>query len=226
MRKWDAISWYASSIVIVSGALAGITGNGNFLFLSVLAYFLRPTLHAFGAAPHLADERELSIGYRSGNIALMAVIITAVLLALKRSADGQHTDDLNTIIIVGIAARALSGILMSRSYLETAVRISASLGLAFIAFGLAEGGVSLESLQHLLPGLFFIGLGFAGKRFPMIGAVVYSVLAISAFVGISFLLRGTFSIYQLITGTLIGAPLGSVAYCFYKGRTISIAPAE
>lgn len=217
MRKWDIISWFATAIVTLGVVAAASTGNGYFMLLAVLAYFLRPTLHAFGLFSRLTDERELSIGYRSGNIALMAVIATAALLAMMRASEGQHTDDLNAVIIVGIVARALSGILLSRSYLDTGVKISVTLGLAIGAFGLLEGGVTLESLQHVLPGLFFIILAFVGRRFPMVGAGVYALLALGLFLLISFFLRSTFSVYQLVTGLLIGVPLGAVAYCFYRG---------
>ncbi len=83
MFKKDAIFWWATAIFIMALVLAGIFKNQLFLFLMVGSYLLRPTLASLGLAKNLVDERQMSIQYRSGNIAFVIMIIACIILAVN-----------------------------------------------------------------------------------------------------------------------------------------------
>jgi hypothetical protein len=217
MPKWDTISWWAMGIFVVSLVLTAVTKNDMFLFLMVGSYMLRPTLYALGIALKYADERQTLIQYRSGNLALTVLIAAVIILAIKASFQGKPTDDFNLLVVVGLAARALAGVLMIGDYREAGVRIAVGVGALIMLFAVIEHGGGLSALPETLPGVIILLIGLLGTRKPFVSAVVFAVLSILAFVLIAFMGGRGFSIVQLISALLVSLPLAAAGYCLFKG---------
>jgi hypothetical protein len=217
MPKWDTVSWWAAGIFVVSLALAAATKNDVFLFLMVGSYMLRPTLYALGLATKYADERQTSIQFRSGNLALTVLILAVIVFAIKAEMEGKPTDDFNALVIIGLAARALAGVLMIGDYREAGVRIAVGVGSLWILFVAVENGPALRALPEAAPGIIILLIGLLGRRKPLISAVVFALLSILLFVFIGFRTGRGFSIYQLITAFLVSLPLAASAFCLFKG---------
>jgi hypothetical protein len=217
MHKWDAISWWATGIFVLSAVLAAALQNDQFLFLMVGSYMLRPTLQALGFALKYSDERQMSIQYRSGNLALTILIVAIIVLAIKNNIEGKPSDDFNVLVIIGLAARALAGILMIGDYRAVGMRITVGVGSLWIIFILAENGLALKGIPEAGPGIIFVLLGLLGQRIPRIIAGVLGVLAMAALYFIAFRTGHGFTFYQAITGLLVSLPLAAASFCFFKG---------
>ena len=87
MFRRDKIFFFACGLCCVGVALA-VMGYEFALLLFVVAYLIRPALHEFGIARQYADERQLTIHSRSGNIGFIVVMLAAVGFALWRIAHG------------------------------------------------------------------------------------------------------------------------------------------
>ncbi len=177
MIKRDRIFYAACGLFMVGIVLALMEYEFALLFI-VGAYLLRPTLHVFDLAGKKADERQVQIHSRSGNVAFIAVIITAIGLALLRIANGETAEEFYALIGIGIAARALVGLLMIGEFRRTGVLIIIAVGVVTALFGLASGGFSPAGLFVCLLGLLFASLGFAARRFPRAIAAVLTVIAL------------------------------------------------
>ncbi len=81
MFKRDRIFFAACGIFAVGVVLEIMNMDLGLLFL-VGAYLLRPTLHAFDLATKFADERQVEVHSRSGNIAFIAVMLAMLGFAL------------------------------------------------------------------------------------------------------------------------------------------------
>ena len=216
MHKWDAISWWATGIFVLSAALAAAMQNDQFLFLMVGSYMLRPTLQALGFALKYSDERQMSIQYRSGNIALTVLILAIIVLAIKARMEGKPQDDLNILLCIGLAARALVGVLMVGDYRAVGVRISVSVGALWALFVLAEHGLALDGIPEAGPGIIMVLIGLLGKRQPKISAPIFAVLALAAMYIIGLRSGHNITFSQVIVGLLISLPLAASSFCFFK----------
>src|SRR3989339_1205800 len=108
MLKKDGIFWAATGIFVLAIVIFAITGEQLWLALMIASYLLRPTLASFGVVRRYVDERQMSIHYRSGNIAFAAMMITSVCLAvIQSSKDDPSWELFNILIIVGLATKAL-----------------------------------------------------------------------------------------------------------------------
>lgn len=221
MHKWDSISWFATGIFILSLLLAYIFHNDLFLFLMAGSYMLRPTLYALGLFTKTADERQMLIQYRSGNIALTILIIVIIIFAVKANMEGKPADDFNLLVITAIAARALSGILMMGNYKKTGVIIALSVGALWLLFVILSHGISLGMLAEAAPGLVILLTGFIGIKKPLISSAVFIIVTVLAFYFIAFKTGNGFTIYQLTTAVLVCIPLSMAAFCFYKSSKVS-----
>jgi hypothetical protein len=123
------------------------------------------------------------------------------------------------ILIVGIAARALSGILMNMSYRQTAMRVGFAVGSLMLSFTVLSHGVSLESLMEGLPALAILGLTALGLKYPSVSAAGFAVAAVVLFYVIGFKSPHGFTFYQFIVSFLVCLPLAIVAYAFLQLRT-------
>ena len=110
--------------------ISAITRDRLWLFLMIASYLLRPTLASLGVARGYVDEREMSIQYRSGNIAFAVMIVASVFLAVVQSRKGDRSWDLfNIVIILGLVSKALFNVLLVRNYREAGSRIIMAVGL-------------------------------------------------------------------------------------------------
>jgi hypothetical protein len=217
MLKWDAISWWATALFILSAILAAVFKNDAYLFLMVGSYMLRPTLYALGVATKYADERQMSIQYRSGNLALTIVILAIILFAIKARIEGKPADDFNALLVIALAARAVTGVLMIGDYRSVAMKISISLGALWLLFVLAENGFSLAMLKEGSPGILIALIGVLGKWQPKISGAIFGILACVACYFIGFRTGHGFTFYQAMTSMLVAVPLLASSYCFFKG---------
>jgi predicted neutral ceramidase superfamily lipid hydrolase len=216
MFKKDPIFWWASGIFIMALLLAAITQNQLWLTLLIGSYLLRPTLASLGVAHRYVDERQLSIHYRSSNIAFVVMIIVSIIFAAKLNAEGNDAWEIfNLIIVAGLAVKALFNVILAKNLREGATKIIISAGLLitlFVAMGSVEEGVTLRSLQRLLPPLTIVGLGILSKHYPrLVGVVVFIATAALEFV----ILRKGFTWAQIGTAFIIGIPLITAGVCLY-----------
>ena len=99
MLKRDWIFWVASGIFALSIVIAAITRDQLWLFLMVASYLLRPTLASLGLARRSTDERQMSIQYRSGNIAFAVMIVASIVLAVVQQSKGDKSWEMFNIVI-------------------------------------------------------------------------------------------------------------------------------
>ena len=215
MFKKDFIFWVATCIFILGIVLYGITQNQLWLFILVGSYLLRPTLASLNIAKSHVDERQMSIQYRSGNIAFTVMIIGCIIMAVYQGSKDDHSWELfNAIVIIGLAAKAMSNIILVGNYREAATKIIMTVGLMIVLFVALENGFSLGGLIESLPGLGIIIVGWLSKKYPKtIGGIIFGI-TIGMFVLI--MSRG-FVIGQIITAVLICVPLASAGIGLIHG---------
>jgi hypothetical protein len=215
MFKKDAIFWWATAIFIMALLLAGIFKNQLFLFLMVGSYLLRPTLASLGLAKHLVDERQMSIQYRSGNIAFVVMIIACIILAVYLCLQEDHSwEFFNIAIILGLAGKALSNVILTGNYRDGAVKIVMTIGLLMALFELIEGGFALTSLVNAIPGLAIAGVGWLGRMFPRtIAGIVFLITIVLS----GFVLAKGLTIGQIAITTIIAVPMITAGICLIIG---------
>lgn len=74
MIKRDPIFWWASAIFVLGLILFAVTQDQVWLALGIVSYLLRPTLASLVVAGEYVDERQMSLHYRSGNLAFAVMI--------------------------------------------------------------------------------------------------------------------------------------------------------
>jgi hypothetical protein len=152
--KKDAIFWCASGVFVAALILAAVTRNDLWLFLMVASYLLRPTLASLGVARRFVDERQMSIQYRSGNIAFAVMLGAAIVLAVMQRIKGDPGwEFFNIVIILGLASKALFNMLLVKNYREAGSRIIMAVGALVVLFVAAENGPNLAGLAEASPGL-------------------------------------------------------------------------
>jgi hypothetical protein len=213
MRKKDPIFWAAAAIFALACVITAVTREQLWFFLAIASYLLRPTLASLGVARRYVDERQMSLQYRSGNIAFAVMIVACVVLAVIQSAKGDHSWELfNTVIILGLAAKALFNVLLTKNYREAASRIIMAVGLLATLFVAAENGASLGGLIEASPFLAIVAIGWLSRKFPRtIGGVIIAA-------GILILFRilwDRFTLGQLTTALLICGPLFTAGACLF-----------
>lgn len=224
MLKRDWIFWWATAIFVLAIVLFAVTQEQLWLTLMIASYLLRPTLASLGVARQLVDERQMSIHYRSGNIAFAAMMAAAVTLAVVQSAKGDPDWDLfNIVIIVGLAAKALFNVLLVKNYRQAATRIIIAVGLMMTLFSSMSHGFSLMTLAEAAPGLAIVGIGFLSRKFPrIVGILVFVATAALLFV----ILGKGFTIGQITTAVVIGVPLILAGACLFWGDKEDLNPED
>jgi hypothetical protein len=213
MLKKDPIFWYASGIFVLAIIIYAITGEQLWLTLMIASYLLRPTLASLGVGRKSVDERQMSIQYRSGNIAFAAMMIAAIVLAVVQSSKGDPNWDLfNIIVIVGLAAKALSNVLLVKNYRQAATRIIMTVGLMVALFASMSHGLSVATIMEAAPGLIVVGIGWLSGKFPrLVGILVFVVTA-----GLLVVILGKgFNLGQITTAAVIGIPLILAGLCLF-----------
>jgi len=211
MLRRDWIFWVASGIFALAIALAAITQEQLWLFLMVASYLLRPTLASLGMARRSTDERQMSIQYRSGNIAFAVMIVASIVLAVVQQSKGDKSWEMfNIVIVLGLATKALFNVLLLKSYREVGSRIIMAVGMLVLLFVAVENGFTLGGLIESAPWILIVGIGWVSRKFPRtIAALVFVAAAALLFVILS---RG-FTVGQLATAMLVCVPLITAGVC-------------
>ncbi len=213
MFKRDRIFYVACGFSGV-GLILAIMGYELNLLLFVAAYLLRPALHEFGLAKRFADERQLEIHSRSGNLAFVVVILAMVGMVFWRIADGESTGELYTLIGIGLAARALTGLVMAGEYRKAGVVIISAVGLFLALFIVLMGGFSYASAFGVVLGLIIVGFGQLGRKFPKTISIAMATLAVGAIL--------LFDLFQFHRGDmemwlLFVTPVVTSSVCLFLG---------
>lgn len=177
MLKRDRI-FYTACGLTSTGLILAILGYDLSLLLFVAAYLLRPALHEFGLARRYADERQHEIHSRSGNLAFIVVMVAMVGMTLWRIAEGSGTGEMYTLIGIGLAARALTGLVMAGEYRKAGVVIISATGVFLALFIIMVEGLSAASAVGVLIGLMIIGFGQLARKFPRVIAILMGVLVV------------------------------------------------
>ena len=211
LKKKDPIFWSATGIFLVSMALAGVTQNQLWLFLMVASYLLRPTLASLGIARRMMDERQMSIQYRSGNIAFAVMMIASITLAVWLNIKGDHSWEMfNIVILLGLATKALFNVLLVKDYREVGSRIIMAVGMLVVLFVSMENGLSLAGLVESAPWLIIVAIGWAAKKYPRTVATLVFVVAAAL---LFFILGKGLTVGQFATALLVCTPLGIAGVC-------------
>lgn len=218
MFKKDPIFWLATFIFVSAIVIYSLTQNQLWLFLLAGSYLLRPTLASLNIAKSLVDERQMSIQYRSGNIAFAVMIIACIIMAVYQSSKDDHSwEFFNAIVIIGLAAKALSNVFLIGNYRESGTKIIIAVGLMSVLFASLENGFSIGTLMESTPGLAIVGIGWLSKKFPRtIGGII---LAVTVMLSIFILSRG-FIIGQIITAVLVSVPLVTAGVILIVGDRV------
>lgn len=213
MPKRDPIFWAATAIFVVSLILAG-TVHPVALLLMSFSYLLRPTLHALGLAQRCADERQLTIQFRSGNIAFTVVVAGLLILAAERQLRSEPADAYFALLCIGLAAKALSHRLLGKDWRPTGIVIVLSVAALMTLFGLLEEGLTLAGLIHSIPGLILAAIGLTAFRLPRVAGVMTFAAAGSAIYYFHL-----YTLRQLPVFLLLAVPLLIASICLYFGGT-------
>jgi len=218
MFKRDPIFWCASAIFVLVLALYAITQYDVLLMLIVFAYLLRPTLASLGVARKYVDERQMSLNYRSGNIAFVVTIIACIVMSAKLRAENNAAAEMFfLVIVIGTVAKALFNVLLTKDFREVAPKIIVSAGFFIALFAgisnIDHGIFSLSFIMNVLPGMVLIGIGITSKYFPRIASVLILLLTLF-FIIWRFIKVG---IEDTIMNILIlGVPLLAASYGLWR----------
>ena len=221
MVKKDPIFWWAAGIFVLALVLMAATQNQFWLVLMIGSYLLRPTLASLGLARRYVDERQMSIHYRSGNIAFAVMIITCIILAIKLNADGNPEWEMFIVaIVVGLATRALFNVILVMNPRKAAPNVIIAAGLLltlFVSISEVESGLSLGTFLRVASMLVIVGVGLLSKKFPKIaGGIMFAITAVL----VVFILKKGFAIAQVATALIVGMPLAtSAAFLFTRDKS-------
>jgi hypothetical protein len=213
MPKRDKIFFAACGVFTVGLVLAIMDLDLGLLFL-VGAYLLRPTLHAFDLAMKFADERQVQIHSRSGNIAFIAVMLAVVGMALGQLAKGEQPEAMYAILSVGIGARAITGLLLGGDFRKAASIIIMVVGSIVALFIFISEGFSTPSFVFGGFALSFVLLGVAAIKFPRAIALVLAVVAFGMIISLRLYEFRTVNggAWMVVVCLLIAAA------CLFRGR--------
>ncbi len=178
MIKRDRIFCIACGLMVV-GIILAIMELYIALLPLVGAYLLRPTLHALGLGRKYADERQIQIFSRSGNVGFLVVMFGASVLAILRMAQGEPPDDFHLLIFLGLVTKAIIGLLMIGDLRNAGVIILISFGVIMGVFAglqgfdeIRAGETPWETFAGIGLIIVFITLGLLARKYPRPVAVV------------------------------------------------------
>jgi hypothetical protein len=222
MFKKDPIFWLATFIFVSAIAIYGLTQNQLWLFLLAGSYLLRPTLASLNIAKSLVDERQMSIQYRSGNIAFAVMIIACIIMAVYQSSKDDHSwEFFNAIVIIGLSAKALSNVFLVGNYRESGTKIIMGVGLMLVLFVSLENGFSIGTLIESAPWWGIVGVGWLSKKFPRTIGVIILAITISLLI---FILKKGFVVGQIITAVVVSVPLVTAGVSLIVGDRVEKDP--
>jgi len=223
----DSIFWWASGIFALALLLFFVTQDSSWLFLGIVSYLLRPTLASLGIARRHMDERQMTINYRSGNIAFAVTIITCVIVAVMLAARNDHAFEyFHMVIIVGLVTKALFNVILVKNFREAATKILISVGLLvalFNSFESFDNWSAIRFLKYITPGLSIAGIGLLSKYYPRPAGVLIVVAAL--FLLWRIFVKG-FSWGQIATAVVVCVPLllGGILLIRIRDRNIEAGP--
>ena len=214
MFKKDPIFWAATVIFLAALLLTTVTQNQLWLALMIGSYLLRPTLASLGIGRRFVDERQMSLYYRSGNIAFAVMIIACIILVVKLNAENNHDWEMFALVIaIGLATKALLNVVLAKSFRQGATKIIVTVGLLITLFAALETpgeGLNPGMLMHFLPGLTILATGWVSKFYPRpVAILVFAVTAVL----ITLILSKGFTWGQIGTAILIAIPLITAGVC-------------
>jgi hypothetical protein len=172
MIKRDRIFYIACGLLVVGIVLAAMDQYIALLPL-VGAYLLRPTLHALGLARQYADERQVQIFSRSGNVGFLVVMFGATILSILRMSQGEPPDDFHLLIILGLVTKAVIGLLMVGDLRNAGRIILVSFGIIMGIFAgvqgfneIQAGEIPWETIAGVSLIIVFVTLGILAKKYP------------------------------------------------------------
>lgn len=191
MIKRDRIFYVACGLLVVGIVLASMDQYIALLFL-VGAYLLRPTLHALGTARQYADERQVEIFSRSGNIGFLVVMFGAAVLAILRQADGEPPDDFHMLIVLGLVTKAIIGLLMVGDFRRAGVIMLISFGTIMGVFASLYGFDEIRAGETPWETIVGVGLiivsvvaGLLARKYPRPIAVLLMLIVAGFIYGLS-----------------------------------------
>jgi len=213
MTKHDRIFAFACGLT-GTGILLAILGHQIGILLFVAAALLRPALHEFGLARQYTDERQMIIHSRSGNIGFIVMVLVAAGLALWRVSRGQGPDELYELIALGLAARAITGLVMGGEYRKAGATILGAVGVFLGIFIGIEVGFSWGLPVAAFLVLVILGIARLAMSWPRIIAVILTIMVLGVILG--------FDLYQfraddITLWLLMVTPLSCAAACLFLG---------
>jgi hypothetical protein len=221
LGKRDGIFWAAAAIFVVALVLTALWGQ-QYLLLLAAAYLLRPTVHSLGFARKLIDERQMEIQYRASNVAFAALVLgNAALIVYLMRIDDHVWEMVGGVLMVGLAVRALAGLLLVGDPAVAGQRILYAIGLLAGLFAAMDAGFP-GVFVAVLPGLVVAGLGFASRLYPRpVAALVGVVVVLFCVLMLPPALRqpGGPNWGTAVTFGLILVPLITAALCLWRGAS-------
>jgi hypothetical protein len=220
MFKKDPIFWWATGIFVLVLALFAITQYDVILMLVVFAYLLRPTLASLGLAKKHFDERQMSLNYRSSNIAFVVTITACIIMSAKLRAENNDAAEMFFLVIVlGTVAKALFNVLLTKEFREVAPKIIIAVGFfvaLFAGMGQIDHGIfSLDFILNVLPGLVVIGIGITSRYFPRSASILILILTL-CFIFWRLIIVGLEDAIGIILILIIVVPLLSASYGLWR----------
>jgi hypothetical protein len=223
MFKWDTISWIATAIFVAGLALTVFVTDA-FLVLLIGAYLLRPALLAFGLGTPRADERQLTIQFHSGNIALIVVILALAGFYIKARIDGIPADNYAMLLAIALVTKASIGLVMHGDYKVNGTRIGLFIALLYFLFVALSHSFSLTLLVEGAPAIAIAVFSLLGRKFPRIAAAFFALVGVAAFYMFGPIHK--FTEGTLTTGYVLALPMLIAAFCFFRaGRPDEPHPA-
>lgn len=223
MAKRDPVFWWATGIFVAALLLFYLTKDMNWLFLGIGSYLLRPTLASLGVARKHMDERQMTINYRSGNIAFTVTVITCVIIAIKLFAEGDHAFEyFHMVIVVALATKALFNVILIKNFREAAAKILIGVGLLvalFNSFEAFDNFSFVRFLKYITPGLAIAGIGLLSLKYPRPAGAL--ILIATAFLLWRILEKG-FSWGQIAAAVIVCVPLLIGGIFLIKTRAVEI----
>ncbi len=229
MFKRDPVFWLASAFFVLAILLFAKTQNQFWLALMIGSYLLRPTLASLGIAKKHVDERQMTLYYRSGNIAFAVTLIMCVISLAQLELANNHDFELFAeVIIVGLATKALFNVILAKNPREGAAKILIGVGLMVALFSALDAGSFVNTLKSISPGLAIAGIGLLSKKYPRpVGVLALVAACLMTLFIMTVGLRNSGSLStQILVATVIGAPLITAGVCLLWGdrKAVEIEP--
>ena len=213
MTKHDRIFAIACGLT-GAGILLATLGHEVGILLLVVAALLRPALHEFGLAKQYADERQLVLHSRSGNIGFIVMVLVAVGMALWRVSRGQSPGELYQVIALGLAARAITGLVLGGEFRKAGATILGAVGVFLGIFIAMEVGFSWGLLVAVILVLLILGIARMALKWPRIIAVILTLLVLGVILGFDLY---RFQARGITLWLLMVTPLSIAAACLFLG---------